>query len=81
MSAEAVLKQPLRLTTPRRPVGAVRTAPPVRSSKSRLVRATRLAPLGRINERKLEAGSAGGQRTRGCSPRGLGGVFVLIQGL
>ena len=21
------------------------------------------------------------QRTRGCSPRGLGGVFVLVQGL
>ena len=49
-SAEAVLKQPLRLMTLRRPAGAARTAPPGHSLKLRPVRATRLAPPGQLQK-------------------------------
>ena len=53
MSAEAVPKQPLKLTMPRRPAGAVWMALPGRTSKSRPVGATRPAPPDRTQEERL----------------------------
>ena len=41
-----------------------------------------ITPAGDFGPRICEVSSMGArQRTRGCSPRGLGGVFVLVQGL
>ena len=50
-----------------------------RTTKSVWVGAT---PAGDFGPQMCEVSSVGArQRTRGCSPRGLGGVFALVQGL
>ena len=41
-----------------------------------------VTPVADFGPRMYEVSSAGArQRTRGCSPQGLGGVFALVQGL
>ena len=76
MSAEAAPRQPLKLTTPRRPAGAVQMAPPGQTSKLGPVRTMRPAPPDRMQEEKLAGARRSAlptkrrRRSSSSSPRG-----------